>query len=127
MINMVQVIDKDKARIKDGYIDKNSNIERFIFLKNNNYEFNKINLKDITRVCKHGNFAIYMYNGIYFEVGIYASGCYMSFDNIMGNWLAIETNSGTKLNKKMFDGYSTPKIAIKNYIQALIEYMEAKA
>jgi len=124
MINMIQTTEKQKDMIKQGYVDMNKNIERFLFFKGKNYNFTNIDTKNITRVSKTGNFAIYQYNGIYFEVGIYASGCYMSFDNIMGNWLSLPTNSGTELNKLMFSGYSNPKLAIKKYITGLVKFLD---
>ena len=124
MINMIQTTEKQKDMIKQGYVDMSKNIEKFLFLKSRNYDFTNINTKDITRVSKTGNFAIYRYNGIYFEVAIYNSGCYMSFDNIMGNWLSLPNNSGVELNKLMFSRYSNPKLAIKKYITGLVKFLD---
>ena len=118
MINMIQVTEKQKGMIKNGYVDLNRNIEKFLYLKSKNYDFKNIDLKDITRVSKNGNFAIYQYNGVYFEVSIYTSGCYMSFDNIMGNWFSVDSSKN-----HMFKGFSSPKLAIKNYIINLIKYI----
>ena len=68
MININMVTDKDKEKIKHGYVDMYKNFTKFIMLKNKNYEFKNIDLKDIARVSKNGSFTIYSYNGIYFEV-----------------------------------------------------------
>ena len=124
MINMIQITEKDKNMIKKGYIDLYKNFTKFIMLKNKNYEFKNIDLKDIHRVTKNGAFALYEYQGIYFEVQACLSkdyytnpGYYMTFDNIMGNYYGI---NGSKLSEKMFCKYSTPKLAVKNYIKGLI-------
>jgi hypothetical protein len=124
MINMIQITEKDKDMIKKGYIDLYKNFTKFILLKNKNYEFKNIDLKDIHRVTKNGAFTIYEYQGIYFEVQACLSkdyytnpGYYMTFDNIMGNYYGI---NGSKLSKKMFCKYCNPKLAVKNYIKGLI-------
>lgn len=124
MINMIQITEKDKDMIKKGYVDLYKNFTKFILLKNKNYEFKNIDLKDIHRVTKNGAFTIYEYQGIYFEVQACLSkdyytnpGYYMTFDNIMGNYYGI---NGSKLSKKMFCKYSNPKLAVKNYIKGLI-------
>lgn len=125
MININMVTDKDKEKIKNGYVDMYKNFTKFIMLKNKNYEFKNIDLKDIIRVSKNGNFAIYQYNGIYFEVQSCLSkdyysipGYYMTFDNIMGNYYGV---NGSKISEKMFRKYSNPKLAVKNYIKGLVE------
>ena len=125
MNNINMVTDKDKEKIKNGYVDMYKNFTKFIMLKNKNYEFKKIDLKDIARVSKNGSFTIYSYNGIYFEVQACLSkdyytnpGYYMTFDNIMGNYYGI---NGSKISKKMFCKYSNPKLAVKNYIKGLVE------
>lgn len=124
MINMIQVTEKDKEKIKQGYIDLYKNFTKFILLKNKNYEFKNIDLKNIHRVTKNGAFTIYQYQGVYFEVQACLSknyytnpGYYMTFDNIMGNYYGI---NGSKLSEKMFCKYSSPKLAVKNYIKNLI-------
>ena len=124
MINMIQITEKDKDMIKKGYIDLYKNFTKFIMLKNKNYEFKNIDLKNIHRVTKNGAFTIYEYQGVYFEVqaclakDYYTNpGYYMTFDNIMGNYYGI---NGSKLSKKMFCKYSKPKLAVKNYIKGLI-------
>ena len=125
MINMIQVTEKQKGMIKNGYVDMYKNFTKFIMLKNKNYEFKNIDLKDIARVSKNGSFTIYSYNGIYFEVQACLSkdyytnpGYYMTFDNIMGNYYGV---NGSKISEKMFCKYSNPKLAVKNYIKGLIE------
>src|SRR5574344_56532 len=124
MNNMIQITEKDKNMIKKGYVDLYKNFTKFILLKNKNYEFKNIDLKNIHRVTKNGSFTIYEYQGIYFEVQACLSkdyytnpGYYMTFDNIMGNYYGI---NGSKLSKKMFCKYSNPKLAVKNYIKGLI-------
>ena len=124
MINMIQITEKDKNMIKKGYIDLYKNFTKFIMLKNKNYEFKNIDLKNIHRVTKNGSFTIYEYQGIYFEVQACLSkdyytnpGYYMTFDNIMGNYYGI---NGSKLSEKMFCKYSNSKLAVKNYIKGLI-------
>ena len=123
MQNINMVTDKDKEKIKQGYMDMHKNIEKFLFLKGKNYDFKNIDLKDIKRVTKNGSHAIYEYNNIYFEVSACLSkdyyinpGYYMSYDNIMGNWYGV---NGSGLTDTMFKGYSSPKIAVKNYIKGL--------
>lgn len=132
MINISMVTDKDKEKIKQGYMDMYSNLSKFIFLYKKGYDFKNIDLKDITRIAKNGSYTIYSYNGIYFEVQACLSnsyytnpGYYMTFDNIMGNYFSCHNMrysiKNLKYNDKMFRGYQSPKIAVKNYILGLVE------